>query len=126
MLQAPDFESLSTPGYVAVPEEYLAECLDVHRRVMAGESVVWTYEVIGLRGRRRHVEAHAVPFRLPDGAKAHMCISRDVNERQEAHEALRRSEERLRLVQEPMPTDERTSRRISSSKWGCRKMAPRC
>lgn len=100
LLQAPDLESLSRPGYVPVPLEYLDDCIDVHRRVIAGESVVWTYEVIGLHGRRRHVEAHAVPFRLPDGSRAHMCISRDVNERQEAHEALRRSEERLRLVQE--------------------------
>ncbi len=100
LLQAPDLESLTAPGYMAVPEEYRAACLDVHRRVMAGESVVWTYELIGLHGRRRHVEAHAVPFRMPDGAKAHMCISRDVSERLEAETALRRSEERLRLVQE--------------------------
>jgi diguanylate cyclase (GGDEF)-like protein/PAS domain S-box-containing protein len=101
LLQAPDLASLlATPGYMAVPHEYLEACLDVHRRVMAGESVVWTYEVIGLKGRRRHVEAHAVPFRMPDGAKVHLCISRDVEERQQAHEALCRSEERLRLVQE--------------------------
>ena len=101
LLQAPDLASLaSTPGYVPVPSEYLEGCVDVHRRVIAGESVVWTYEVIGMAGRRRHVEAHAVPFRMPDGAKAHMCISRDVNERTEADDALRRSEERLRLVQE--------------------------
>jgi diguanylate cyclase (GGDEF)-like protein/PAS domain S-box-containing protein len=101
LLQAPDFEALvSTPGYVAVPMEYLDDCIDVHRRVMTGESVVWTYEVIGLKGRRRHVEAHAVPFLLPDGSKAHMCISRDVEERYQAHETIRRSEERLRLVQE--------------------------
>ncbi|HEU4651995.1 MAG TPA: EAL domain-containing protein [Croceibacterium sp.] len=101
LLQAPDLETLmSTPGYVAVPPEYLESCLDVHRRVMNGESVMWTYEVIGLKGRRRHVEAHAVPFRMPDGAKVHLCISRDVEERQQAHEALRRSEARLRLVHE--------------------------
>ena len=100
LLEAPDLESLTAPGYMAVPPEYREACLEVHRRVMAGETVVWTYEVVGLKGRRRHVEAHAVPFRMPDGAKAHMCISRDVSERIEAENALRRSEERLRLVQE--------------------------
>ena len=101
VLEAPDLEALlSTPGYVAVPPEYLEACLDVHRRVIAGDSVVWTYEIVGLKGRRRHVEAHAVPFQMPDGAKAHMCISRDVEERIEAENTLRRSEERMRVVQE--------------------------
>jgi diguanylate cyclase (GGDEF)-like protein/PAS domain S-box-containing protein len=100
LLQAPDIESLNSPGYMAVPAEYREACLAVHRRVIAGESLVWTYEVIGLEGRRRHVESHAVPFRLPDGRNAHMAISRDVDERIEAETALRRSEERLRLVHE--------------------------
>ncbi len=100
LLQAPDLASLTTPGYMAVPPEYVNACLDVHRRVMAGESVVWSYEVIGLKGRRRHVEAHAVPFLAPDGSKVHLCISRDIEERQQAHEAVQRSEERLRLVHE--------------------------
>jgi diguanylate cyclase (GGDEF)-like protein/PAS domain S-box-containing protein len=101
LLQAPDFDALvSTPGYVPVPPEYRRECIEVHRRVLAGETVVWTYEIVGMKGRRRHVEAHAVPFRMPDGARAHMCISRDVDERVEAENTLRRSEERLRVVQE--------------------------
>src|SRR5688572_26116622 len=51
LLEAPDLESLSTPGYTAVAPEYLADCLEVHRRVIDGESVVWTYEVIGMKGR---------------------------------------------------------------------------
>lgn len=99
LLQAPNIEALTVPGYVAVPPEYLGDCLDVHARVIAGESVMWTYEVVGLAGRRRHVEAHAVPFRMPDGGRAHLCISRDVSERQETEDAVRRSAERLQLVQ---------------------------
>ncbi len=100
LLQAPDLETLTSSGHVPLPAEDLPRAIEVHRRVMSGESVVWEYDVIGMKGRRRHVEAHAVPFRMPDGAMAHMSITRDVNERREADEALRRSEERLRLVQE--------------------------
>jgi diguanylate cyclase (GGDEF)-like protein/PAS domain S-box-containing protein len=100
LLQAPDFASLSRPGYVAVPPEYLDSCIETHMRVIAGESTVNNYEVLGLEGRRRHVEAHAVPLQMPDGSRAHLCISRDTTERKEAEDTLRLASERLRLVQE--------------------------
>jgi PAS domain S-box-containing protein len=100
LLEAPSFEILNASGHVSVPAEYLQDCLDVHCRVIAGETIVWSYEVIGMRGSRRHVEAHAVPFRMPDGTRAHICISRDITQRKTAEDALRRSEERLRLVQD--------------------------
>lgn len=100
MMEAPDAEALSRPGYAAIPPEYRARWREVHAQVMAGATVTWAYEIVGLRGRRRHVEAHAVPFRLPGGAKAHMCISRDVSERKDAEDALRLNERRLRLVHE--------------------------
>jgi len=100
LLEAPDLEALSRPGYTPVPAHYMPTVLDVHRRVMEGETVVWSYEVVGLNGRRRHVEAHAVPFVMPDGSNVHMSITRDITARHEEHDALLRSEERLRLVQE--------------------------
>jgi PAS domain-containing protein len=98
LLEAPDLATLAISGHVPLPAEHLPRAIAVHERVMAGESVVWEYDVIGMKGRRRHVEAHAVPFEMPDGTRAHMSITRDVNERKEAADALRRSEERLRLV----------------------------
>ncbi|OYW44513.1 MAG: hypothetical protein B7Z08_09225 [Sphingomonadales bacterium 32-68-7] len=99
--QAPDRASLpDNREFSTVAPEYRAYSGEVHRRVIGGETVLGTYEVIGLQGRRRHVEARALPFPMPDGTTAHMCISRDIEESKESLDALRRSEERLRLVQE--------------------------
>jgi diguanylate cyclase (GGDEF)-like protein/PAS domain S-box-containing protein len=98
--EAPDRESLLRPGLATVAPEDHGQIFDVHRRVLNGETIIGTYEIVGLKGRRVHVETHAVPFRLPDGNKGHMCLSRDVTERMRADVAVRRSEERLRLVQQ--------------------------
>ena len=100
LLQAPDFESLGRPGYVPVPPEYLDSCIATHQRVIAGQPTVNNYEVLGLQGRRRHVEAHAVPLPMPDGSRAHLCISRDTTERKEAETTLQLASERLQLVHE--------------------------
>ena len=100
LLEAPDLAALAESGHVPIPPEYMPECIDVHQRVIGGESVVWTYEILGMRGGRKHVEAHAVPYRTPDGAPAHMSITRDITARRKAEEDIRRSEERLRLVQD--------------------------
>ncbi|WEK46775.1 MAG: EAL domain-containing protein [Candidatus Andeanibacterium colombiense] len=100
MLQAEGLEELIGSTAPLVSEEFIELWNEVHQRVLAGERVTWTYDLIGLAGRRLHVEANAVPFRMPDGTRAQICISRDVTARERNQEALRRSEERLRLVQD--------------------------
>ena len=98
--QAQNIEEMWRPGTATVAPEYLDEALEIHRRVIAGETVVGTCEIVGTEGRRVHVESQAVPFLLPDGRRGHMCLSRDVTDRLKAEQVLRESEERLRLVQE--------------------------
>jgi PAS domain S-box-containing protein len=61
----------------------------MHARVLAGESIVQEFEIVGLRGTRRWMETHAVPLRNEDGAVvSHLAITRDVTERRRLQEDL--------------------------------------
>ncbi|MEO6151967.1 MAG: EAL domain-containing protein [Croceibacterium sp.] len=100
LLQAPDLATLIGSGHIPLAADYFERAAAVHDTVMAGEAVVWEYQIVGMAGRRLHVEAHAVPFSMPDGSAAHMSITRDITERERANHALRASQERLRLVYE--------------------------
>ena len=61
LLQAESLEELNIAPFSHVPAEYFQLRSEIHRRVIAGERVNKTYELIGLKGRRIHVEANSVP-----------------------------------------------------------------
>jgi two-component system, chemotaxis family, sensor kinase Cph1 len=39
------------------------------------------FDIIGLEGKRRHMETHAAPLRNPDKTLAHLAITADISER---------------------------------------------
>ena len=74
-----------------VAPEHRERFLAMHRRVCGGASEVMEFEIIGLKGRRRWVESHAVPFRRsPDEPTMQLAITRDITERKRAEETLQR------------------------------------
>jgi PAS domain S-box-containing protein len=81
---ASDVEGRSVFGLIA-PED-LAAWQANHARVRGGEAVSWEFDIVGLRGGRRRMEAHAAPLRLPDGQVAQLAITRDVTARREAEQ----------------------------------------
>ncbi len=75
-----------------------------HQRVYNGEQLDWEFDIIDGQGRRRHMETHAVPLSLPDGAVVQLAISQDVTSRRMNEDALRESERRSRELLEALPT----------------------
>jgi PAS domain S-box-containing protein len=83
-----------------VAPEHRSMWLANHQRVCAGETRIWEFDIVGLKGTRRKMETHASPLALSDGTTGQLAISRDVTERNKARDAQRRLnaelEERIR------------------------------
>src|SRR5580700_3949254 len=66
--------------------------------VCQGEQGSLQFDIIGLEGKRRHMETHAAPLRNPDDTVVHLAVTVDISERKQAEELLRTSEERFRAL----------------------------
>lgn len=97
MIEA-DSESIGTDILRVIAPEHRDHWREYHKRVCAGESLVWEFDVIGLKGTRRRMETHAVPLRGEDGRVHQLAVTRDVTERKATEIALAESEERFRRV----------------------------
>jgi PAS domain S-box-containing protein len=73
-----------------VASEHQSMWLANHQRVCAGETRVWEFDIVGLKGMRRNMETHASPIALSDGSTGQFAITRDVTERNKSRDALLR------------------------------------
>jgi PAS domain S-box-containing protein len=87
MVEADDFETVvEADVFALICDEHRDEWRRNHDRVVAGESLSWEFDIVGLKGTRRSMESHAVPLRLPDGSVAQLATTRDVTDRRRAEE----------------------------------------
>ncbi len=110
-----------------------------HQRVCDGEKLSWQFDVISLKGTRRHMETHAVPMPMPGDGKigkgrfVQLAITHDITERKRLASAHLEAELRLRNLLDALPTAVYTTdakgwsptstRHASSWLGGCRRSA---
>ena len=52
-----------------------------------GQKGTLEFDIVGLRGTRRHMETHAAPLRNSDGSMVQLAVTRDVDHRRRAEQA---------------------------------------
>ncbi len=60
---------------------------EFNERICKGEKGSLQFDIVGLKGARRHMETHAAPLRHLDGTTVHLAVSHDITERKRAERA---------------------------------------
>ncbi|MDQ0394448.1 hybrid sensor histidine kinase/response regulator [Labrys monachus] len=96
MIEAPDWQTACDTDLMAlIAPEHRAVWRENHERVCKGENLAWTFDIIGFKGTRRHMETHAAPIALDDGTVGQLAITRDVTARTMAERDLQRANDLL-------------------------------
>ncbi|MES2013967.1 MAG: EAL domain-containing protein [Pseudomonadota bacterium] len=70
-----------------VAPEYHTDFINMHKRVLAGESVKMQFKVYGLKGTQRWLESNAVPLQS-NGRIMQLAITQDITDRKLAEDQL--------------------------------------
>jgi len=94
---APGDSVLGRSVYPLIVEEHRAAFRELLERVCRGERGTLEFEIVGLRGTRRWMQTHAVPF-LEEGSPVPrmLAITRDISDR-------KRAEQRFELFLDQLP-----------------------
>ncbi len=96
MIEADDAKKvLGHCVYDVVAPEFRDAFCQFNKRVCDGEGGTLEFDIVGLRGTRRHMETTAVPLAASDGSFSHLAVTRDVTGRVESKRVLDESRARL-------------------------------
>jgi two-component system, sensor histidine kinase len=99
-----DLDVLGQSVYDLIAPEFRAQFIEFNESVGQGNKGQVEFQIVGLKGTRRWMEAHAVPMRDPStNQTVQLAVARDVTSRREAEEKLFRSEEDLRALANSIP-----------------------
>lgn len=104
MIEADSLEQVIGKSiFDCIAAEFRSAFRTFHDQVCRGHGGRLEFDIIGLRGTRRHMETNAVPLKDDSGAISHLGITRDVTLRKRSEQALRRSDLQFRQMAERLP-----------------------
>jgi PAS domain S-box-containing protein len=89
--------------YEVIAPEDRARFREFNEAICRGERGSTEFDIVGLKGVRRHMETHSAPLRQPDGNVVQLAVTRDVTERKQAEEEQRRKEEEFHVLADAVP-----------------------
>jgi PAS domain S-box-containing protein len=84
--------------YDLIAPEHQDRFRDFNDRICRGERGSLEFDMVGLRGQRRHMETHAAPFRNNDGTVVHLAMTRDITQRRQTERAIKEAEFSARVL----------------------------
>jgi PAS domain S-box-containing protein len=76
--------------YDIIAAEHRQRYREFNGRICGGERGSLEFDIVGLKGQRRHMETHAAPLQSTDGPCVQLAVTLDITERKAAEEAQRR------------------------------------
>ena len=113
MIEVDNLEAIKGKSVLGIIDKpYKKAFTELTRKVIKGESGKLEFEITGLKGTKRWLETHAVPFKNSNGMIISLLgITRDITERKIAEQQIIKSEKKYRNLVEKasdgiMQTDE--------------------
>jgi diguanylate cyclase (GGDEF)-like protein/PAS domain S-box-containing protein len=106
MMEADSFDQVAGRAVTnLIVPEYWERFENMHRRVVGGESMQLEFEIVGLKGRRRWMQTHAVPMQ-DRGEWVQLAVTCDITARKQAEEAQRIAATAFESLQGMIITDD--------------------
>lgn len=107
MIEADNLEMVKGQNILPIINEpYQKQFNQLTKDVFKGKSGKLEFEITGLKGSKRWLESHAVPFKNDQGEIiALLAVTRDISDKKKAENELIKSEEKYRLLfkNNPLP-----------------------
>jgi len=84
--------------YDLISPEHQDRFREFNNKICRGKKGSLEFDMVGLRGQRRHMETHAAPFRNTDGTVVQLAMTRDITQRRQAERAIKEAEFSARIL----------------------------